>query len=215
MGSQPTERGIQPARLTDAVGRVAVQLLALAPQVAERAWGHAVSWRLPARGRALTRDAAAQCMLQGLGNVTVGGATMAGGIKDERQTSGLSLPKDGSWEATRRNARGVVVGSRQAPSSEARAKVERRAWTTRGRRHAAREDFNHQAIEMTEGRALAPQGGNGIAGALCVNVGPATGCISMEELAMGALLARPGETVTPHANRTTHPNDPVVTGGTD
>ena len=46
---------------------------------------------------------------------------------------------------------------------------------------------------------------------LCVNVCPVEGCITMEELAVGAVDKRTGKVVeAEYANWTTHPNNPAA-----
>ena len=62
---------------------------------------------------------------------------------------------------------------------------------------------------MSENRVFEVIDAECVACNLCVNVCPVDGCITMEELAAGAMDERTGKPVSPeYANWTTHPNNP-------
>ena len=79
-----------------------------------------------------------------------------------------------------------------------------------GRCYAACEDTSHQAISMSPDRVFEVIDGECVACNLCVNVCPVADCITMEELPLGAVDERTGETVRDYANWTTHPNNPMA-----
>ncbi|MEL6679852.1 MAG: NAD-dependent dihydropyrimidine dehydrogenase subunit PreA, partial [Pseudomonadota bacterium] len=78
-----------------------------------------------------------------------------------------------------------------------------------GRCYAACEDTSHQAISMSPDRTFEVIDEECVACNLCVNVCPVESCITMEQLAPGAVDARTGKTVEAEpANWTAHPNNP-------
>ena len=80
-----------------------------------------------------------------------------------------------------------------------------------GRCYAACEDTSHQAIVINPGRTFEVIDEECVACNLCVDVCPVENCITMEELAPGAVDARTGKTVSAdYANWTTHPNNPMA-----
>ena len=80
-----------------------------------------------------------------------------------------------------------------------------------GRCFAACEDTSHQAIIMNEGRVFEVIDEECVACNLCIDVCPVEGCITMEELAAGAIDKRTGKVVeADYANWTTHPNNPAA-----
>ena len=79
-----------------------------------------------------------------------------------------------------------------------------------GRCFAACEDTSHQAISMSPDRKFEVIDAECVACNLCVNVCPVQDCITMEELPLGAVDERTGETVREYANWTSHPNNPMA-----
>jgi dihydropyrimidine dehydrogenase (NAD+) subunit PreA len=79
-----------------------------------------------------------------------------------------------------------------------------------GRCYAACEDTSHQAIAMKPGRVFEVIDEECVACNLCVNVCPVENCITMETLRQGATDPRTGRVVSPYANWTTHPNNPMA-----
>ncbi|MCC5962940.1 MAG: NAD-dependent dihydropyrimidine dehydrogenase subunit PreA [Rhodobacteraceae bacterium] len=79
-----------------------------------------------------------------------------------------------------------------------------------GRCFAACEDTSHQAISMSPDRKFEVIDSECVACNLCVNVCPVQDCITMEELPLGAVDERTGETVREYANWTSHPNNPMA-----
>ena len=81
-----------------------------------------------------------------------------------------------------------------------------------GRCYAACEDTSHQAIAMSADRTFTVKDDECVACNLCVNVCPVEGCITMEEVAVGAVDERTGKVVSgEYGNWTQHPNNPAAT----
>ena len=91
-----------------------------------------------------------------------------------------------------------------------KARIDQDACIKCGRCYAACEDTSHQAIAMKPGRVLEVIDEECVACNLCVDVCPVENCITMEELAPGALDKRTGKVVEAgYSNWTTHPNNPA------
>jgi len=90
-----------------------------------------------------------------------------------------------------------------------KARIDQDACIKCGRCYAACEDTSHQAISMSPERVFEVIDAECVACNLCVNVCPVENCITMEELAPGAVDPRTGKVVEDeYANWTTHPNNP-------
>ena len=160
------------------------------------------------------RDAA-EFMALGCGNVQVCTAAMTYGFKvvqemilglsdwmDEKgHTStadfiGMAVPNVTDWQYLNLNY-------------VAKAVINQDDCIKCGRCYAACEDTSHQAILMSEDRTFTVNDDECVACNLCVNVCPVEGCITLEEMATGAVDPRTGKTVSDdYANWTTHPNNP-------
>lgn len=163
------------------------------------------------------RDAA-EFMALGCGNVQVCTAAMTYGFKIvQEMISGLSDWMDEKGHASIGDFVGMAV-----PNTTdwqylnlnyiAKAQISQNDCIKCGRCYAACEDTSHQAISMSEDRVFEVIDAECVACNLCVNVCPVEGCITMEEVAAGAVDPRTGREVQPdYANWTTHPNNPAAT----
>ncbi len=163
------------------------------------------------------RDAA-EFMALGCGNVQVCTAAMTYGFKIvQEMISGLSDWMDEKGHASIGDFVGMAV-----PNTTdwqylnlnyiAKARISQDDCIKCGRCYAACEDTSHQAISMSEDRVFEVIDAECVACNLCVNVCPVEGCITMEEVAAGAVDPRTGREVQPdYANWTTHPNNPAAT----
>lgn len=162
------------------------------------------------------RDAA-EFLALGAGNVQVCTAVMTYGFKIvEEMISGLS-----EWMDEKGYTSVDQVVGRAVPNVSdwqhlnlnfiTKARIDQDACIKCGRCYAACEDTSHQAISMTEDRVFDVKDDECVACNLCVNVCPVEGCITMEQLAPGALDERTGKEVQKeYANWTTHPNNPAA-----
>lgn len=160
------------------------------------------------------RDAA-EFMSLGAGNVQVCTAAMTYGFRIvQEMIAGLSQWMDEKGYTTVQD----IVG-RAVPNVTdwqylnlnyvAKAKIDQDQCIKCGRCYAACEDTSHQAIWMKEGRVFEVNDAECVACNLCVDVCPVENCISMVEMATGAVDPRTGRTVQDnYANWTTHPNNP-------
>ncbi|MDJ0627127.1 MAG: NAD-dependent dihydropyrimidine dehydrogenase subunit PreA [Rhodobacter sp.] len=162
------------------------------------------------------RDAA-EFIALGAGNVQVCTAAMTYGFKIvEEMISGLSQWMDGKGHP---DVAGIV--GRAVPNVTdwqylnlnyvTKARIDQEACIQCGRCYVACEDTSHQAISMSPDRVFEVIDEECVACNLCVNVCPVEGCITMEELAVGAVDKRTGaEVQADHGDWTTHPNNPAV-----
>ena len=160
------------------------------------------------------RDAA-EFLTLGAGNVQVCTAAMTYGFKIvQEMISGL-----GNWMDEKGHASVDDVVGRAVPNFTdwqylnlnyvTKARIDQDLCIGCGRCFAACEDTSHQAIAMTPGRKFEVIDEECVACNLCVNVCPVEDCITMEELAPGAVDLRTGQdVVADYANWTTHPNNP-------
>ena len=160
------------------------------------------------------RDAA-EFLTLGAGNVQVCTAAMTYGFKIvQEMISGL-----GNWMDEKGHASVDEVVGRAVPNFTdwqylnlnyvTKARIDQDLCIGCGRCFAACEDTSHQAIAMTPGREFEVIDEECVACNLCVNVCPVEDCITMEELAPGAVDLRTGQdVVADYANWTTHPNNP-------
>jgi len=159
------------------------------------------------------RDAA-EFLALGAGNVQVCTAAMTYGFKIvEEMKSGLSqyLDEQGMSldDLIGRAVPNVTDWQYLNLNYVTKARIDQDACIKCGRCYAACEDTSHQAISMSENREFEVIDAECVACNLCVNVCPVDGCITMEELAAGAMDERTGKPVSPeYANWTTHPNNP-------
>ena len=163
------------------------------------------------------RDAA-EFLALGAGNVQVCTAAMTYGFRVVGEMiSGLKL-----WMGEKGHQTLADIQGRAVPNVTdwqylnlnyvTKARIDQDLCIKCGRCFAVCEDTSHQAISM--------QGANGerkfdvideecVACNLCVNVCPVENCITMEQLAPGAVDTRTGQKVTEeHGDWTTHPNNP-------
>ncbi len=163
------------------------------------------------------RDAA-EFLSLGAGNVQVCTAAMTYGFKIVAEMiSGLS-----EWMDAKGHPSVASIVGRAVPNCSdwqnlnlnyvTKARIDQDLCIKCGRCCAVCEDTSHQAISM--------KGPNGerrfevideecVACNLCINVCPVDGCITMEQLAPGAVDTRTGQKVTErHGDWTTHPNNP-------
>ncbi|MDE0211424.1 MAG: NAD-dependent dihydropyrimidine dehydrogenase subunit PreA [Boseongicola sp.] len=160
------------------------------------------------------RDAA-EFLTLGAGNVQVCTAAMTYGFKIvQEMISGL-----GNWMDEKGHASVDDVVGRAVPNFTdwqylnlnyvTKARIDQDLCIGCGRCFAACEDTSHQAIAMNPGRKFEVIDEECVACNLCVNVCPVEDCITMEELAPGAVDLRTGQdVVADYANWTTHPNNP-------
>ncbi len=157
----------------------------------------------------------AEFMALGAGNVQVCTAAMTYGFKVvQEMISGLSDYMDRKGMV----ATSELVGKAVPNLSDwqhlnlnyvAKARINQDLCISCGRCFAACEDTSHQAISMSEDRTFTVKDDECVACNLCVNVCPVEECITMEQLAAGAVDPRTGRTVKrEYANWTTHPNNP-------
>ena len=162
------------------------------------------------------RDAA-EFLTLGAGNVQVCTAAMTYGFKVvQEMISGLS-----DWmDAKGLDSVADIVG-RAVPNVTdwqylnlnyvTKARINQNSCIQCGRCYAVCEDTSHQAISMSDDRVFEVIDSECVACNLCVNVCPVEGCITMEELQVGAVDARTGEKVSAeHLDWTAHPNNPAV-----
>ena len=166
-------------------------------------------------GGVTTWKDAAEFMALGAGNVQVCTAAMTYGFKivqemisglsqylDEKEISlsdlvGRAVPNVSDWQHLNLNY-------------VSKAKIDQELCISCGRCYAACEDTSHQAIDMSEDRVFTVKDGECVACNLCVNVCPVEVCITMEQMAPGAVDPRTGKVVEAvPADWTTHPNNPM------
>jgi dihydropyrimidine dehydrogenase (NAD+) subunit PreA len=160
------------------------------------------------------RDAA-EFMALGAGNVQVCTAAMTYGFKIvQEMISGLSqylddkkMPLSG---LIGRAVPNFVEWQHLNLNYVTKARIDQDACIKCGRCYAACEDTSHQAIWMKPGRVFEVNDAECVACNLCVDVCPVEDCITMVELPQGAVDPRTGRTVGPHADWTTHPNNPMA-----
>ncbi|MBO6884892.1 MAG: NAD-dependent dihydropyrimidine dehydrogenase subunit PreA [Marivita sp.] len=168
-------------------------------------------------GGVTTWKDAAEFMALGAGNVQVCTAAMTYGFKIvQEMISGLSQYLDEKGL----NSTADLVGRAVPNISDwqhlnlnyvTKARINQDLCISCGRCFAACEDTSHQAIAMSEDRVFTVKDDECVACNLCVNVCPVEDCITMEELAAGAVDERTGRPVaTEHGDWTTHPNNPAV-----
>ncbi|MFQ6550010.1 NAD-dependent dihydropyrimidine dehydrogenase subunit PreA [Aestuariibius sp. 2305UL40-4] len=161
------------------------------------------------------RDAA-EFMALGAGNVQVCTAAMTYGFKIiEEMTEGLSRYLDekemGLVDLVGRAVPNVTDWQYLNLNYVTKARIDQDACIKCGRCYAACEDTSHQAIAIQPGRVFEVIDEECVACNLCVDVCPVENCITMEELAPGAVDPRTGKVVEPdYANWTTHPNNPAA-----
>jgi len=161
------------------------------------------------------RDAA-EFMSLGAGNVQVCTAAMTYGFRIvEEMKRGLS-----EWMDDKGFARVEDFVGRAVPNVTdwqylnlnyiTKARIDQEACIKCGRCYAACEDTSHQAIAMSPERKFEVIDAECVACNLCVDVCPVEDCITMEELAPGAVDPRTGREVQKeYANWTMHPNNPM------
>lgn len=166
-------------------------------------------------GGVTTWKDAAEFMALGAGNVQVCTAAMTYGFKivqemisglsqylDEKEISlsdlvGRAVPNVSDWQHLNLNY-------------VSKAKIDQELCISCGRCYAACEDTSHQAIDMSEDRVFTVKDDECVACNLCVNVCPVEVCITMEQMAPGAVDPRTGKVVEAvPADWTTHPNNPM------
>ncbi|MFP7674799.1 NAD-dependent dihydropyrimidine dehydrogenase subunit PreA [Marivita sp. S0852] len=168
-------------------------------------------------GGVTTWKDAAEFMALGAGNVQVCTAAMTYGFKIvQEMISGLSQYMD----EKNMSATSDLVGRAVPNISDwqnlnlnyvTKARIDQDLCIQCGRCFAACEDTSHQAIAMSEDRVFTVKDDECVACNLCVNVCPVENCITMEELAAGALDERTGTSVVAdHGDWTTHPNNPAM-----
>ncbi len=168
-------------------------------------------------GGVTTWKDAAEFMALGAGNVQVCTAAMTYGFKIvQEMISGLSQYLDEKGL----NSTADLVGRAVPNISDwqhlnlnyvTKARINQDLCISCGRCFAACEDTSHQAIAMSEDRVFTVKDDECVACNLCVNVCPVEDCITMEELAAGAVDERTGRPVpAEHGDWTTHPNNPAV-----
>ncbi len=162
------------------------------------------------------RDAA-EFITLGCGNVQVCTAAMTYGFKVvQEMISGLSEWMDEKGYTSIEDFKGAAVPNVTDwqylnLNYVAKAKINQDLCISCGRCFAACEDTSHQAISMSEDRVFEVIDAECVACNLCVNVCPVEACITMEEMAAGAVDPRTGLEVQAHpADWTTHPNNPAA-----
>ena len=164
------------------------------------------------------RDAV-EFMALGAGNVQVCTAAMTYGFKIvQEMISGLSQYMDEKGIASVDEIVGKAVPKAKDWQDlnlnyVTKAEINQDLCIKCGRCYASCEDTSHQAIAMSEDRVFTVKDDECVACNLCVNVCPVENCITMRELPLGATDERTGETVSPYANWTTHPNNPSAMAG--
>ncbi|RBI71453.1 NAD-dependent dihydropyrimidine dehydrogenase subunit PreA [Roseovarius sp. TE539] len=166
-------------------------------------------------GGVTTWKDAAEFMALGAGNVQVCTAAMTYGFKIvQEMISGLSQFMDekgltSTSELVGRAVPNLSDWQHLNLNYVTKARIDQDLCIKCGRCYAACEDTSHQAISMSEDRVFEVIDAECVACNLCVNVCPVEGCITMEELAPGAIDERTGKVVEEeYANWTTHPNNP-------
>jgi len=166
-------------------------------------------------GGVTTWHDAAEFMALGAGNVQVCTAAMTYGFKIvQEMISGLSQYMDEKGftsvdELVGRAVPNLSDWQHLNLNYITKARIDQDLCIKCGRCYAACEDTSHQAISMSEDRVFDVIDAECVACNLCVNVCPVEGCITMEELAPGAVDERTGKVVEDeYANWTTHPNNP-------
>jgi dihydropyrimidine dehydrogenase (NAD+) subunit PreA len=161
------------------------------------------------------RDAA-EFMALGAGTVQVCTAAMTYGFKIvQEMISGLSQYMDEKGftsvdQLVGRAVPNVTDWQYLNLNYTTKAHIDQDACIKCGRCYAACEDTSHQAIAMSPDRTFTVKDDECVACNLCVNVCPVDNCITMEQVAIGAMDERTGRVVEPYANWTTHPNNPSV-----
>jgi dihydropyrimidine dehydrogenase (NAD+) subunit PreA len=160
------------------------------------------------------RDAA-EFLALGAGNVQVCTAAMTYGFKVvQEMISGLSQFLDdkqiGLSDLVGRAVPNVTDWQYLNLNYVTKARIDQEACIKCGRCYAACEDTSHQAIAMGPGRVFTVKDDECVACNLCVNVCPVEECITMVEMAKGAVDPRTGRQVGDYANWTTHPNNPMA-----
>jgi dihydropyrimidine dehydrogenase (NAD+) subunit PreA len=160
------------------------------------------------------RDAA-EFLALGAGNVQVCTAVMTYGFKVvQEMISGLSQFLDdkqiGLSDLVGRAVPNVTDWQYLNLNYVTKARIDQEACIKCGRCYAACEDTSHQAIAMGPGRVFTVKDDECVACNLCVNVCPVEDCITMVEMAKGAVDPRTGRQVGDYANWTTHPNNPMA-----
>lgn len=160
------------------------------------------------------RDAA-EFMALGAGNVQVCTAAMTYGFKvvqdmitglrEYLDRHDMALP-----DLVGRAVPNVTDWNRLNLGYVTKARIDQNLCIKCGRCYAACEDTSHQAIAMRPGRVFEVIEEECVACNLCVDVCPVEDCIDMRELAIGELDKRTGLRRGPHADWTTHPNNPVA-----
>ncbi|MGR3496708.1 NAD-dependent dihydropyrimidine dehydrogenase subunit PreA [Citreimonas sp.] len=160
------------------------------------------------------RDAA-EFMALGAGNVQVCTAAMTYGFKIvEEMKRGLSAWMDEKGYRSTHDFIGKAVPNVTDwqylnLNYVTKARIDQEACIKCGRCYAACEDTSHQAIAMSADRTFTVKDDECVACNLCVDVCPVENCISMVEMAAGAVDPRTGKVVeADYANWTTHPNNP-------
>jgi len=160
------------------------------------------------------RDAA-EFLALGAGNVQVCTAAMTYGFKIvEEMITGLSDWMDEKGYADTAAFSGMAVPNvtdwqNLNLNYVTKARIDQDTCISCGRCYAACEDTSHQAISMSADRKFEVIDAECVACNLCVNVCPVEDCITMEELAPGAVDERTGRTVVAeHGDWTGHPNNP-------
>ena len=168
-------------------------------------------------GGVTTWKDAAEFMALGAGNVQVCTAAMTYGFKIvQEMISGLSQYLDEKGLDTTADLVGRAVPNisdwqHLNLNYVTKARINQDLCISCGRCFAACEDTSHQAIAMSEDRVFTVKDDECVACNLCVNVCPVEDCITMEELAAGAVDERTGRPVVQeHGDWTTHPNNPAV-----
>ncbi|MEO8530681.1 MAG: NAD-dependent dihydropyrimidine dehydrogenase subunit PreA, partial [Deltaproteobacteria bacterium] len=161
------------------------------------------------------RDAA-EFLALGAGNVQVCTAAMTYGFKivsemisglsDYLDTKGMSVA-----DLVGRATPNVTDWQYLNLNFVTKARINQEACIKCGRCYAACEDTSHQAIAMSTDRVFTVKDDECVACNLCVDVCPVEDCITMEELAPGAVDPRTGKVVSDdYANWTQHANNPMT-----
>ncbi|MCK0151619.1 NAD-dependent dihydropyrimidine dehydrogenase subunit PreA [Marivita sp. S6314] len=168
-------------------------------------------------GGVTTWKDAAEFMALGAGNVQVCTAAMTYGFKIvQEMISGLSQYMDekgmtSTSELVRKAVPNVSDWQNLNLNYVTKARIDQDLCIACGRCYAACEDTSHQAIAMSEDRVFTVKDDECVACNLCVNVCPVEECITMVELAPGAVDERTNTPVAAeHGDWTTHPNNPAV-----
>ncbi|WP_420003125.1 NAD-dependent dihydropyrimidine dehydrogenase subunit PreA [Arenibacterium sp. LLYu02] len=173
---------------------------------------------ISAIGGVTTWRDAAEFIALGAGNVQVCTAAMTYGFKVvQEMISGLSDWMDEKGYTSIEDFRGMATPNVTDwqyldLNYVTKAKISQDDCIKCGRCYAACEDTSHQAISMSADRTFTVMDDECVACNLCVNVCPVEGCITMEEVPVGATDLRTGKVVSgEYGNWTQHPNNPSVT----